>query len=81
VIHKLLEVYTIVKVYISLRLVRFFPLSTFDFVAWSLFLFSNDKFSSGKSSKNPICTKYMPAMAFPVVEFSREGYKIRKVFG
>ena len=23
----------------------------------------------------------MPSMAFPVVEFSREGYKIRKVFG
>ena len=25
--------------------------------------------------------KYMATMAFPVVEFSREGYKIRKVFG
>ena len=23
----------------------------------------------------------LPVMAFPVVEFSRQGYKIRKVFG
>jgi hypothetical protein len=28
------------------------------------------------------CTNiYVHSMAFPVVEFSREGYEIRKVFG
>ena len=26
-------------------------------------------------------SRYLYTMAFPVVEFSREGYKIRKVFG
>ena len=31
------------------------------------------------SLKNLTCT--VLGMAFPVVEFSREGYKIRKVFG
>ena len=26
-------------------------------------------------------TNYVSTMAFPVVEFSREGYKIRKAYG
>jgi hypothetical protein len=32
-----------------------------------------------KNKRSPIYTLYI--MAFPVVEFSRQGYKIRKVFG
>ena len=30
---------------------------------------------------SPSCGWYINTMAFPVVEFSRQGYKIRKVFG
>jgi hypothetical protein len=36
------------------------------------------KIFRGKNQRN---NSFMQAMAFPVVEFSRQGYKIRKVFG
>ena len=35
----------------------------------------------GHGPRSPIPYTKVVAMAFPVVEFSREGYKIRKVFG
>ena len=36
---------------------------------------------TGNLIKRKKILKYMYIMAFPVVEFSREGYKIRNVFG